>query len=328
MSVLEKIRALSFPPDYLSLEYISNCKDLKELEKILITLRDDEGGLYSHLLACVEERISHLNPNNLLLKYGSGVVPLSDLDKEHLDPLMEEMSAWQKQMHSLEQTITTAEREAKLVPPVRDGGLLETGKKSVSNVKEKKEDWSEFSTEKELRLEVDKERRRNAALLLQKKTTGSSFFTNSTPMGSLAKEEREILALREKQKGNECFKSEDYKEAIRFYSNSIAINPSVEAFNNRALAFMKGENYLLCLKDCGAVLSEDPNNIKALLRCGSSHSKLNNRLLALEAFRKVLEIEPDNKLALKEVQKLEIKLIVPEAKNTSRSGKSPLIEEI
>lgn len=42
--------------------------------------------------------------------------------------------------------------------------------------------------------------------------------------------------MREKELGNECYKSNDYDEAIRHYNTSILIYSSLEARNNRAMA--------------------------------------------------------------------------------------------
>lgn len=42
--------------------------------------------------------------------------------------------------------------------------------------------------------------------------------------------------MREKELGNECFKSDDYEEALRHYNTSISIYSTPEACNNRAMA--------------------------------------------------------------------------------------------
>ncbi len=52
---------------------------------------------------------------------------------------------------------------------------------------------------------------------------------------SLTEVERDILATKHKDKGNECFKAKDFEEAITEYSQSIRIKPNAAAYNNRAL---------------------------------------------------------------------------------------------
>ena len=48
--------------------------------------------------------------------------------------------------------------------------------------------------------------------------------------------ECQILAIREKEKGNEAFQSGNYSEALLYYCRSIDLNPKVTAvYNNRAL---------------------------------------------------------------------------------------------
>lgn len=44
------------------------------------------------------------------------------------------------------------------------------------------------------------------------------------------------MAIREKELGNECFKSNDYEEALGHYNSSIKIHSTLEAKNNRAMA--------------------------------------------------------------------------------------------
>ena len=81
-----------------------------------------------------------------------------------------------------------------------------------------------------------------------KSNTVISFFCwNSWPIfivSSLitdkSETERQVLANREKEKGNEAFQSGNYSEALMYYCRSIELNPQVTAvYNNRALAGTK-----------------------------------------------------------------------------------------
>lgn len=47
---------------------------------------------------------------------------------------------------------------------------------------------------------------------------------------------KSLFRSREKQKGNESFKSKDYEEAIRYYSRSLILNP------NNAVVYIKSIN--------------------------------------------------------------------------------------
>ena len=54
--------------------------------------------------------------------------------------------------------------------------------------------------------------------------------------------ERQVLANKEKEKGNEAFQSGNYMEALAYYCRSIEMNPRATAvYNNRALAGMLKE---------------------------------------------------------------------------------------
>ena len=49
--------------------------------------------------------------------------------------------------------------------------------------------------------------------------------------------EKQVLANREKEKGNESFQTGNYSEALMYYCRSIELNPKAAAvYNNRALA--------------------------------------------------------------------------------------------
>lgn len=46
--------------------------------------------------------------------------------------------------------------------------------------------------------------------------------------------EKELMANKEKELGNEFYKAKEYKKAVRCYTKSIAIFPTPFAYNNRA----------------------------------------------------------------------------------------------
>lgn len=43
------------------------------------------------------------------------------------------------------------------------------------------------------------------------------------------------MAEQEKEKGNEAFRAGDYEEALQFYNTSLAIDSTINGYNNRAL---------------------------------------------------------------------------------------------
>ena len=87
---------------------------------------------------------------------------------------------------------------------------------------------------------------------------------------------------------------------------------------NRAICFLKLNNYSSAIRECDLVLKYEPNNIKALYRraCGrSSYGLLHG---ALEDLELLLKIDPSNKPAASELAKVK-KLIASEDRKTKKS---------
>ena len=55
-------------------------------------------------------------------------------------------------------------------------------------------------------------------------------------LSDLNVEERLFRAVKEKEKGNEAFKAQDYDEAVVYYTNSLKYEPTAASYNNRAAA--------------------------------------------------------------------------------------------
>ena len=51
--------------------------------------------------------------------------------------------------------------------------------------------------------------------------------------------EQSVLANQAKDRGNECFKSGDYNNALKYYELSIKLHATSNAFNNRAMTCKK-----------------------------------------------------------------------------------------
>lgn len=112
------------------------------------------------------------------------------------------------------------------------------------------------------------------------------------------------LALREKELGNEFFKSRDFEEALRHYNTSISIHSSLEAKNNRAMAFIKLRKYEEGLNDLREVIESDPKNVKAHFRRGSCFKAISMYCLALRSFEATLKYDCNNLNAFNFVKEL------------------------
>ncbi|KAK3102228.1 hypothetical protein FSP39_009756 [Pinctada imbricata] len=142
-------------------------------------------------------------------------------------------------------------------------------------------------------------------------------------------EEKARKATREKDKGNEAFRSGDYKEAIAYYTRSIQLQSNAASFNNRALAYLKEKEWMRAETDCNKVLTLEPDNIKALLRRGSAYKGKKEYSKALVDFQRVLELEPANKRAEELIEELkkDEKKYEREKEEKKEKGKRMVIEE-
>jgi serine/threonine-protein phosphatase 5 len=90
-----------------------------------------------------------------------------------------------------------------------------------------------------------------------------------------------------------------FDEALDAYSEAIFCNvpPQKKAvyYCNRAQVSIKTENYALALFDATDATKCDPTNFKAYYRLGSANLALNKFDLAIQNFKKVCQMQPNNK---------------------------------
>ncbi|XP_063589324.1 RNA polymerase II-associated protein 3-like [Penaeus indicus] len=126
--------------------------------------------------------------------------------------------------------------------------------------------------------------------------------TTKTTTMKLSQQER-ATAL--KEEGNKCYSNGQLDSAIAKYTQAMALDPSNPILPaNRAMAYIKIEKYAAAEADCNKCLKLDSKYIKAYLRRGTSRIKLAKPEAAREDFQKVLGLEPWNKEAKKELEKL------------------------
>ena len=110
---------------------------------------------------------------------------------------------------------------------------------------------------------------------------------------------------RERTAGNAKLAAGDVDGAIVHYTAAIAAEPSsAPPYGNRALAYLKLELYELAERDCDSCLRLDPRAVKALLRRGCARSMLHRLPEALEDFNEVLRLEPRNRQAREERERI------------------------
>ena len=99
-----------------------------------------------------------------------------------------------------------------------------------------------------------------------------------------------------KQKGNERCLAKDFPEAIRLYSEAIALQPTSVYYCNRAAVYLMTNKPDEALADSIQAVTLDRGNPKAYFRMGKSFYALGKYQRALEeGFNEVLEHGPDEK---------------------------------
>ncbi|KAI3366894.1 hypothetical protein L3Q82_009538 [Scortum barcoo] len=114
-------------------------------------------------------------------------------------------------------------------------------------------------------------------------------------------------AVMQKDRGNAYFKEGKYEAAVECYSRGMeadSLNVLLPA--NRAMAFLKLEKYKEAEEDCTKAIFLDSTYSKAFARRATARVALGKLEEAKQDFQQVLKLEPGNKQALNELQKLQI----------------------
>ncbi|KAA0702557.1 Sperm-associated antigen 1 [Triplophysa tibetana] len=165
--------------------------------------------------------------------------------------------------------------DADSVPAIRCSNALqentrsEVKKHKTASLPRAYRDWDRFDVEKEC-AKID-ECDMNPPEVITRPAPQDKHMRNSA---ALRDQEKDALACREKDKGNESFRSGDYEEAVVCYTRSLSLVPSAAAFNNRAQTHIRLQRWSAALSDCQAVLQLEPDNVKALLRRSTVHKHL------------------------------------------------------
>ncbi|RVE56326.1 hypothetical protein OJAV_G00220060 [Oryzias javanicus] len=121
-------------------------------------------------------------------------------------------------------------------------------------------------------------------------------------------------AVLHKDRGNAYFKEGKYEAAVECYTKGMeadCMNVLLPA--NRAMAFLKLERFKEAEEDCSRAISLDNSYSKAFARRGTARAALQKLPQAKQDFEQLLKLEPGNKQALNELQKLQSELDLPQA---------------
>lgn len=116
--------------------------------------------------------------------------------------------------------------------------------------------------------------------------------------------EEKALAL--KDDGNKQLQLGHFLEAIKFYSQGLEFRPqNAIILSNRALAYIKIENYGLALQDADKAIKSDASYAKGYYRRASANFALNHYKLARKDFRQVVKLKPKDRDARSKLNECE-----------------------
>uniref|UniRef100_A0A1I8QDX4 Uncharacterized protein n=1 Tax=Stomoxys calcitrans TaxID=35570 RepID=A0A1I8QDX4_STOCA len=289
-SLLERY---GIPVNHLDFQYIAQCNDAREMEKMVHILRSGEEGYYPDLTKCAEEKLRLLKPHSRLFRLEEEIKGREALPSEEWKPIYD----WNHDIKTKDKKLQNLKLEEDVenrLPPVRRNARISLSKKdttSANNLPNKPDrikstdysKWDKYDDEEEiLRMDLAEERvkeeveRKN---LLNSQKYGKSstpkieeILDESTKekelFGHLSDIEKEKLSEEFRLRGNEYFRAKEYDNAMTEYTRAIQVCPekAVGPYNNRAVTYFKQQKYFESIKDCEACLKLDPKNLKARLR--------------------------------------------------------------
>ncbi|XP_075069980.1 sperm-associated antigen 1 [Mixophyes fleayi] len=326
-------KTFKIPIDHLDYTFIEKCTDVRHLEKILRVLRSGEEGRYPDLTAFCEKRIESLSPHSRALRKDKPPATAADFSLEDWKQIDSDFKTFLTDMKLKEQQESICQQNTDNLPPIRSVSSEPATDKHKGNgnpaanpkIPRDYRDWDRFDVEKELsKIDESLEKSKQTKTVINTTATKIKKKIDTTGVNQ---EQRSCLAIREKEKGNEAFRSADYEEAVCYYSRSISIVPSAAAYNNRAQAEIKLKNWQNALNDCEQALDLEPGNMKALLRRATVNKNLQNHQAAAKDLKTVLHHEPDNPVAKKALCDVD-ELIQKEQEETLKEGKRIIIQDI
>lgn len=143
----------------------------------------------------------------------------------------------------------------------------------------------------------------------------------------LDNEETEAVSL--KNQGNVHFKNKEYKKAIGFYNKSLMIKEDPILYCNRSATQFHLKNYEASELDASKAIILDHSYTKAYIRRAFVRRELHNYEGSVQDFEKALQLDPNNKEAMRELEKVK-KLLEEQRKKDKENQpkKRMVIEEV
>ncbi|XP_077053670.1 RNA polymerase II-associated protein 3 isoform X6 [Siphateles boraxobius] len=135
--------------------------------------------------------------------------------------------------------------------------------------------------------------------------TKSESVTADPSQQRLQEQQRKQEAVVQKDRGNAYFKEGKYESAVECYSRGMEADCANALLHaNRAMAFLKLHRYSEAEQDCSVAVDLDASYAKAFARRATARAALGRIRDAREDFEQVLKLEPGNKQAMNEIEKL------------------------
>ncbi|XP_041104662.1 sperm-associated antigen 1 [Polyodon spathula] len=327
-------KSYKIPVEHLDYSFIEKCTDVHHLEKILLVLRSGEEGIYPALTEFCEKKIESLDPRSHALRKEKPPATATSFSSEEWKEIMCDLKSWSKEINQIETELKLRSvlDNSENVPPVRGSNVFVPSKQNKINkgktsqnkvVPREYSEWDKFDVEQECAKVEGCNKEKSSPRLI---SHGLPKIKRKIDTTDLTDKEKNIIANREKDKGNEFFYAKDYEDAVVYYTRSISVIPSVAAYNNRAQAEIKLQHWNNAFNDCEKVLELEPNNMKALLRRATVYKHLGKVKEAADDLKKVLQAEPENVMAKKLLHETKEKRDMQSKKQPK--GKRILIQEV
>jgi len=315
--------------EMMDYKHVDGCSDVPELRSILQALKSGEHGKYPHLERHTEKRILGLLPEKDRKKIEALASTPSAQDINDAANDINAFVGESKEDDDRLRTEVYVKKGGKQLPPVRGRKAVpvtkEVSKPSPEELEAKKENripgydfraWDKYDVDKECekvddkekKIEEDRKRRAREArerddAKARKALEDLAKCRTELGCDDLAPAERQFLARREKNKGNEAYRASENRDAYDSYTRSLAYDASsAVVFANRAMACLRLGLLERAEDDCTCALKIDPSYHKARQRRGMTRHKRGKYALAIEDFERACADDPDN-LALRKLLK-------------------------
>ncbi|MPC18380.1 RNA polymerase II-associated protein 3 [Portunus trituberculatus] len=186
---------------------------------------------------------------------------------------------------------------------------MENNKQTIMNDKNNKKNtkrlpcdyaaWDKFDVDKALQSSSSEEEKE------EEKEEHKQPSPKTTPPVNILPANKKERATALKEEGNKLYSKGRLEDAVAKYTQGMALDPTNPLLPaNRAMAYIKLKKYTAAEADCNRCLKLDCDYIKGYLRRATARLNLGKEELARRDCLKVLEMEPGNKEAKRELERL------------------------